>query len=200
MIDSKTYILPKDNYVRTSKKKSQIVVGNTFSEGMNHYIGWLKRHNGKYKKTAAFTISRNGLIYQHYNPKYYSEFIGINKYDEITITIVLENVGWLNEINEDLFTITGKQYNDLTTIRNWRKHTYWSNYTDEQMTSLLDLSKYLCEKFNIPLQTIGHNTKVEDIYDYKGITFRSNYTKLCTDINPTWDYELFKEKLENYER
>jgi hypothetical protein len=56
----------------------------------------------------------------------------------------------------------------------------------------------LCDEFNIPLTTIGHNTKVDKLIDYKGIMYKSNMEKHHTDINPSWDCESFKTKIENY--
>ena len=74
MIDTKKYELPIQNYTQIESEKKQIVIGNTFNHDMRHFIGWLKRYNGQYKKTAAFTISSTGLVYQHFDPKYRSNF------------------------------------------------------------------------------------------------------------------------------
>jgi N-acetyl-anhydromuramyl-L-alanine amidase AmpD len=202
-IDDVSYKLPKCNYRRSAKKKSQIVVGNSFSSGMNHYNGWLTRYYGEYKKTAAFTISKDGNIYQHYDPKYTSDFLNNKNLNDHIIPVVMENNGWLinDVLNGVVTTWVGNEYNDIDTMfkRLWRTHEYWDGYTDKQIESLIYLSKYLSNKFKIPLQTIGHNTKVDDIYEYRGIVFKSNYQRQSTDLSPAFNYELFKNKLENYE-
>ena len=200
-IDYTTYKLPEANYYGDINDKTQIVVGNTFSTGMNHYNGWLTRHNGGYKKTAAYTISKDGSIYQHFDPKYYSDFLITKSYSECIIPVVLENQGWLINNEGILETWVGNEYDNVDSVvkSSWRTHEYWDAYTNEQMTSLVELSKYLTDIFKIPLQTIGYNTKVNDIYDYRGIVFRSNYQKHSTDLSPAWDYELFKNKLKDNE-
>ena len=201
-IDDISYKLPKSNYYRTARKKTQIVVGNTFSNNMNHYKGWLTRYNGEYKKTAAFTIDVDGIIYQHYDPKYSSDFLLNKKNNEYIIPIVLENNGWLIKDTDSEKTLTwvGNDYNNIDSIvkSSWRTHEYWASYNIKQIDSLVELSKYLSDKFKIPLQTIGHNTKVDDIYEYRGIVFRSNHQRKSTDLSPAFDYELFKTKIENY--
>jgi N-acetyl-anhydromuramyl-L-alanine amidase AmpD len=201
-IDSTTYKLPRINFHKTAKKKTQIVVGNTFSTNMNHYKGWLSRYNGEYKKTAAFTIDKDGNIYQHYDPKYSSDFINNKKVNDFIIPVVIENLGWLiNDTTTDkILTWVGDEYiNEETMVKClWRTHEYWDGYTESQLDSLIELSKYLSDKFNIPIQTIGHNTKVDDIYEYRGVVFRSNYQRQSTDLTPAFNYELFKSKLENY--
>jgi hypothetical protein len=34
---------------------------------MQHVISWTYRYNGEYKKTAPFTIGKDGVIYKHFN-------------------------------------------------------------------------------------------------------------------------------------
>ena len=69
VIDKETYKLTDSNYYSKEFDKTQIVLGNSFSENLNHLKGWGKRMNGEYTKTSTFTIDRKGNIYQHYNPK-----------------------------------------------------------------------------------------------------------------------------------
>jgi N-acetyl-anhydromuramyl-L-alanine amidase AmpD len=200
-IDNLKYKLPRTNYFKKVYKKTQIVIGHTASKDMNHYKGWLNRHNGHYKNTAAFTIDIAGNIHQHFNPKYFSNFIGDTKHNQKVISIVLENEGWLTKsITSGIFTTwIGDEYSDDVTIRYWRGEMYWANYSELQMSSLIHLIKELSLNFNISLQTIGHNTKVDDIYDYKGIIFRSNFSKEFKDLSPAFNYETLKNKIENYE-
>jgi len=196
MINHIDYKLPKNNFINKVYKKTQIVIGNSFNNNMNHYNGWISRYED-YKKTAMFTIDISGNIYQHFDPKYYSNFLQINNIDDRIISIVLENEGWLNKVDDKYYNLYGNEYiiSHLIEYKNWRGHQYWVKYNEYQLDSLVLLCKHLCEKFNIKLQTIGHNIKVDDIYDYEGITFRSNYNKWFSDLNPSFEYELFKEKL-----
>lgn len=198
-IDTETYRLPNTNFHQIEFGKSQIVIGHTFNSGMYHYNGWLKRSGGEYKSTANFTIDTDGKIYQHFDPKYFSEFVNIKGANESVISIVLVNEGWLekNELNDNYITISGNIYDSETIVeRKWRNRKYWVPYTDEQFTSLVSLCEYICKKYDIYLKTIGHNTKVDTILDYNGITFRSNYSKEFTDLSPAFDFVSFKNNLE----
>lgn len=201
-IDNVKYKLPENNYYKSVYKKTQIVVGNTFSSNMLHYNGWLTRYGGNYKKTAAFTISSGGKIFEHYDPQYYSDFLSIKNSNQNIIPVLIENDGWLTkDLDGKYFNWVGNEYTkpDLVVKRSWRNHDYWATYSTKQINSLIKLVRHLSEKFDISLQTIGHNTKVDDIYEYNGVVFRSNYLKECTDLSPAWDYNIFKNKLEHYE-
>lgn len=192
--------LTKDNYHRGEHKKTQIVVGNSYSTNMSHLTKWKTRLNGKYKKTAAYSITLDGTIHLHYNPKYYSEFIGIDGVDRHIIPVVLENEGWLmKDINQNKFVDwIGDIYNrDSEPIKSrWRGHEYWAPYTEAQENALVQLCEYLCTRFNIKRQTLKHNTKVESIDNFSGVVFRANYDKFFSDISPAFDFLRFKNKLE----
>jgi N-acetyl-anhydromuramyl-L-alanine amidase AmpD len=204
-IDIESYKLSNNNFHQIETDKNQIVVGHTFNTGMNHYVGWVKRLNGQYKATAHFTINTDGQIYQHFNPKYFSDFIKISPSMNI-ISIVLVNEGWLvKDASDDTFTtMIGNFVNPSSIIeRRWRGQKYWSPYSNNQMISLVNLIRYLCDEYDIYLKTVGHNTKVESILDYEGVVFRSNFSKEFTDLSPAFDFIELKNNLElkncNYE-
>jgi N-acetyl-anhydromuramyl-L-alanine amidase AmpD len=194
-----THLLGVNNFYQTEYPKKQIVIGNSFSKGLTHVTGWRTRVNGKYKKTAPFTITRDGTIYFHYDPKHHSEFIGTEEIDKNIIPIVLENEGWLTKDSdsEGYLNWVGDIYNEDDGIieTRWRNHRYWSSYTDEQIESLVRLCKYLCERFEIPLETLAHNTKA-DVDFFEGVLYKSNYSKYYTDVSPAFDANEFKNKLE----
>jgi hypothetical protein len=192
--------LSEKNYIPIESNKKRIVIGNSFSVNMNHYIGWVTRLNGNFKRTANYTIELNGNIHEHFSPKYYSNYLNDNKLDETIISIVLENEGWLNKdlLDENKYiNYVGHIYNrDEVVEKRWRNFKYWSPYTDEQMESLIKLVRQLCIEFNIPLNVVSHNTGFRDANKYEGILYRSNFEKHYTDISPTWDFNTFKNKLE----
>ena len=192
--------LSEENYIPIETVKNRIVIGNSFSINMNHYIGWTTRLNGKFKKTANFTIELNGNIHEHFSPKYYSNYLNDVKLDSTTISIVLENEGWLTKdiFNENKYiNYVGHIYNREEVVeKRWRNFKYWSPYSNEQMESLIKLVRQLCEEFKIPLNVVAHNTGFKDANKYEGILYRSNFEKHYTDISPTWDFNMFKNKLE----
>ena len=200
LIDDKTYQLSINNYTRIESIKKMIVLGHTFNNEMKHVKGWMHRYNGTYKKTAAYTISSSGAIYQHFDPKFQSTYFNDKELDKKSIIILLENDGWLQkDLEKNVFiTWIGDIYKQSSEVveKKWRGHKYWSPYTTEQIESTLKLVNLLCDEFNIPIITTGHNTKIEDSYDYRGVIFKSNLERYYTDLSPSFDCEDFKNKLE----
>jgi hypothetical protein len=201
MINNKDYILPEKNFNKVETNKKRIVIGNSFSIDMNHYIGWLNRYNGKYQKTAAYTIKLDGTICQHFDPKYYSIITNDEEFDKSTILVILENEGWLSKDlnNENKYiTYNGNIYNrvDEVFIKKWRSNRYWAPYTQEQMESSIYLVNKLCDEFEIPKNIINHNTKIYNGYNYEGVLYKSNLNNFYTDVNPSWDFLNFKEQIE----
>lgn len=201
IIDDKTYSLSDSNYVKDATVKNRIIIGHTFSKNMNHFKGWEIRMNGKYKKTAMFTVTLKGDIYQHFSPNYYSTIFGDINLNESSISILLENEGWLiKDLNSEnkFINYVGHIYNrkDSVVEKRWRNHTYWAPYSEEQENSLYELVKELCDNFEIPLRAIGHNTNFETVKSYHGILYKSNFEKYYTDISPAWDCLKFKDKIE----
>lgn len=192
--------LPEKNYIPIESSKKRIVIGNSFSVNMNHYIGWVTRLNGNFKRTANYTIELNGNVHEHFSPKYYSNYLNDNKLDNTIISIVLENEGWLNKdlFNENKYiNYVGHIYNREEVVeKRWRNFKFWAPYTYEQMESLTKLVKQLCNDFNIPLNVVSHNTGFKDANKYEGVLYRSNFEKYYTDISPTWDFTMFKNKIE----
>jgi len=195
-----TFKLNEKNYVDEIHKKTQIVLGNTLSIGMDHFEWWSKKVNGKFKGTAAFTIAQDGQVYNHYDPKYYSKFIKLYNWDERSIPIVLENEGWLIKDfkKNKLRNWCGDEYskNEETAIYiKWRGKFRWAPYSEEQINSLAELCGDLCEKFDIPLICATHNTKIDDISEKQGIYSRSNYSVNYLDVSPAFNFEEFKKQI-----
>lgn len=192
-IDKKSYVLNEDNYNKTKYTKNQIVIGHTGRKDMRHFDGWLTRRNGKYKKTSHFTIDKDGSIYQHFDPHYYSDFIGVEQ-DKSNISISLVNEGWLKKdnLNNVFIDWLGHIYSNKANIVeiSWRNRTYWMKYTKEQTESLKELIQYLCEKYNIEKKCIGNCVYNYEIDLFDGITFRSNYDQEITDVSPALDMDL----------
>jgi len=201
VIDKETYNLTDKNYYNVETNKKLIVLGNSLSDKDNHIKGWENRMCGEYKKTSTYSIFRNGDIYEHFNPKYYSNFIGIDKVDKKIISIIFENQGWLNKDlkNDRYFNWVGNIYKRNKSVyeKRWRGFVYWDSYTNKQMKSCIFLIEHLCEKFNIEKKCVGHNTYIEGIDMFEGVTYRSNFQREYTDLNPSWDFKKFKKLIEN---
>jgi len=201
MINEEKYKLTEKNYHKIETDKKRIVVGNSFSANMGHYTGWLTRYNGAYKKTTMYTISVNGDIYKHFEPIYYSDVLGLQTFDESSISISIENEGWLiKDLNEEnkYITYVGNIYNraDEVFVKKWRHNKYWAPYTQKQTDSLIYLINELCKQFNIPKNVIPHNTKIYNAHSHEGILYKSNLNTYFTDVNPSFDFLYVKEKIE----
>lgn len=196
IIDTVTYILTNKNYHNELYDKTQIVIGHSFRTDMLHFASWVYRLNGNNKKTANFTINKEGKIYQHYDPKYYSTFIN-HQQDKASISIVLENKGWFKKDSLidryiDWLGNTYRKDSKDVLMKRWRNHTYWDKYSELQLESLKELIIKLCDDYNIPKNFIGHNTYDENTDLFKGITFRSNYHQESTDVSPAFDMNILK--------
>ncbi len=200
-IDEHTYSLPIDNFIEVETTKKHIIIGHTFNHDMKHYTGWLHRYNGKFKKTAAFTIDAAGFIYKHFDPNYYSNYFNNNEFDKKVIVILLENDGWLvkNGEKNEFITWIGDIYKQPSEVveKKWRGYTYWSPYSKEQLDSAQYLVRNLCEEFSLPLSSVAHNTAIDRLDDYEPILYRSNLNKNYTDLSPAWHCNKFKEMIEN---
>jgi hypothetical protein len=201
-IDYEKYKLSDENYFKPEAIKKQIIIGHTGSYNMNHYIKWTTRLNGKYKKTAAYTIDLEGNIFNHFDPLFSSNLIGNPEIDRKSIIILLENEGWLikDTENNQFLNWIGHIYSNPSEVieRRWRNYQYWAPYSNKQFESAANLVCQLCEDFLIPKIVISHNTKIEDgLSEFEGVLYKSNIDKNNTDLNPSWNFEGFKTKIEN---
>lgn len=198
-IDSETYCVKESNRYKTQIAKTQIILATSLRKDSNHIIRLRHKDYGKTKKWNTFSISRNGTIYQHFNPKFHSDFIGIKEVDKKTISIVVENMGclfktpsgkyinWLNEVCPE----------ENVTEKTWLGYNYWETFTDEQLQSTIELCQYLCDEFSIQKKIIDFHHYHKDTIKFKGIVFRSNYIEESSDINPSFDIKKFNEMLHN---
>jgi len=194
------YKLSSLNYNKKIFEKKQIIIGNTLSTGMNHYDLWTKKINGKFKGGYHYTIGLDGVIYNHFDPKFFSTPLNLKKYDNFIISIALENEGWLSKDfkTNQLINWSGDIYKreDTPVDIKWRGKLHWAPYTEKQTDSLINLCKKLAKDFNIPLQTVTHNTKIDNISEKRGIYYRSNYTINYLDVSPAFNFREFKNKIE----
>ena len=197
-IDKVTYKIEEKNYYKTKHKKTQIILGGTGRESNHHILRFQKREHGNYKGWNTFTISREGLIYQHYNPKCYTDFMGIKEVDKKSISILLENMGnvWYDGDDDKYINpLLEVCPEDLVYQKLWREMRYWEKYTDEQMESTVFLCKHLIKEYRIPLNCVGYHVLEDGLKDFEGITSRGNYDVKYLDLNPSFDFNIFMDKM-----
>ena len=181
------------NIVRKRSKKTQILLYDT-QRRFDDYVMKLKyRQNGKFDDIPHFIITKNGDIYQIFDIKFSSNTFNDKEADKKFVKIALENLGWLtkNTITGVLNNWINDKYRLTPFVKKWRGHYYWDEYTNEQKKSLVELSKYICEKTKIPYQIVPSQGYIENILKFRGVVCKSNFLSIYTDINPSFDFNIF---------
>jgi len=181
------------------KKKKQIILCHTSRE-VNEYLTSLKfRYNNKYDKIPNFIIDRNGDVTQLLPETGHTNFFSEPNINRNSIIVCLENLGWLEKrpLSNEYINWKGNIYNGKVYEKKWRDYFFWQPYTNKQVESTAKLCNYLTDNYKIKRNIIGHNTKVEGIYKYEGIITRSNFETYYTDLNPSFDFEIFVKFFEN---
>jgi len=182
-----------------NKKKYQIILIHT-SRNAENYLQSLKyRYNGKFKKIPNYLITKNGKILQLLTNNEYSEMFSNGNVNKNSIVICLENLGWLQKepLKDYYVNWIGDIYKGKAFEKKWRDYFFWDPYTEEQINSTVELSKKLFEELGIRKNIIGHNTKINGIEKYEGVTTRSNYESIFTDVSPSFSFEEFIKKVDN---
>ena len=198
-IDKETYKISEENRYKTTSVKTQIVVGISLRKDNNHIIRLQHKDYGKTKKWNTFTISRDGTVYQHYDDKYHTDFLGVKEGDKKSISIVLENMGCLFESASEKHMNWLNEYCDEDRVveKEWLGYDYWEKFSDKQIESLILLSRELCEKHNIPKIFIEFHNYHKETHKFRGIVFRGNYIEDSSDMNPLLDIPQLNEMLRN---
>lgn len=196
-IDKQTYKVNKDNYYISKHEKRQIVIANSLRKNYYHITHLQHKDMGLTKEWNTFTISREGVIYQHYDPQYYTDFLGIKNADKQSISVVLENMGglyktksgdyinWLNETCDEGYVVR----------KNFLGQKFWEEYRDTQINSLVELCKKLTDKFNIRKKVMDMHFYNKNSINFDGILIKGNYFEDDPNINPTFDLLKFGELL-----
>lgn len=194
-------IIDKDilNISKKKTKKSQIFLYDT-QRRFDDFVSKLKyRKNGKYEDVPHFIITKLGTVYQIFDSNHFSNTFDNSKIDKRQIKIAIENLGWLtkNTITGVLNNWIGDPYRSEPYIRSWRNYFFWDKYTDVQIESLSNLCSFLCDKHDIFKQIVPSQGIIESITKFEGIVCKSNFSNIYTDINPSFNFEVFFNQLKN---
>lgn len=200
MMGSSDLLLPEGNFYNEVTKKTRIIIGNIHTHDLSFFEGWKLRYGGQYKRTCHFSVDRMGVCYNHFNPDYYSSFLGKYEIDVETISVGLLNLGW---IKHDVSKIRWVDWRDCEIDINpnqlfekkWRDYYYWYPYSEKQITTLVDLLLMLCNKYNIEPLMIDNNTLLTNKKEFWPISFRSNYLYYKTDVSPAFPFDTIIDKI-----
>jgi hypothetical protein len=193
------YELTDFNPIGVSERKTQIILTDTKRDVKNYIQSLRYRYNKKNPYLPHFVISKKGEIYKIMEPNMYSNYLENETYDKKSIIISLENCGCLkkNTLEESYVIWIGDIYKKKAFERKWRDCFFWDNYEKKQLEVTGDLVVELCDKFNIPKITIGHNVRQDGVENFKGIATRSNYDVNFKDVNPAFDFKLLEKILKD---
>lgn len=194
-------IIEKKNYsfLNVEHTKKQIILTHT-SRKIEQYLVSLKyRFNGKYDRIPHYLITRDGKIIQLLENKQTTKYFNNKTFDNSSIIISLENLGWVEKepLKKHYINWIGDIYNEKVVDKKWRDYFFWQPYTEIQIEQTVLLCKKLSKEESINLTCVGHNTKLNKMETFEGIMTRSNFDEFSTDLSPAFDFEYFIKKLEN---
>lgn len=199
--DVEAFNLPNLKSKNRKYKKTQILLYDT-GRKFDNFIKKLKyRKFGDYKDIPHFCITKTGEVYSFIDPEYGSETFGESRIDNKQIKIAIENLGWLskNTINGIYQNWLDDVYRGVPHIRSWRNRMYWDPYTPEQLQALADLCLILCVKYDIKYRCVPSSGYIENIKNMGGIVSKSNFLDIYTDINPSFNFNIFEENVKQTE-
>jgi N-acetyl-anhydromuramyl-L-alanine amidase AmpD len=187
------------NYLGTNQNKKQIIITETKRDYKN-YINALKyRYNKKNTYLPNFIVTKEGKIYKILDSEKYSNYMQDQELDKNAIIIALENHGWLkkNALDNTFLNWVGDIYKKEVFEKKWRDQLFWDPYNEKQIEVLSKLTNQLCEEFNIPKTCIDSNVRQDGVENFRGIVTKSNFDFIHKDVNPSFNFKLFKKNLEN---
>lgn len=181
------------------KKKKQIILCNTLREAGEYLTSLKYRHYGNYDKIPNYLVTRDGRVVELLPEHGHTNFHDSERINRNSITIVLENLGWLERkpLTQLYINWIGSIYKGEVFEKKWRDYFFWEPYTESQIKSCAELCKKLIEDNSMDKKCIGHNTKIDGIENYEGIVSRSNFDPIYTDLSPAFKFETFIQHLEN---
>jgi len=186
----------KLNVVKRKTKKRQILLYDT-KRRITPFLLMLKnRNNGKYEDIPHYIITKTGQVINVFNSNHYSMTFNDPKVDKQVIKIAIENLGWLkkNTITGVLNNWINEAYRGKPYIRAWRGYFFWDTYTEQQLNSLNILVNQICENHDIPYESLLSSGYIKNISKFSGIVCKSNFQTIYKDINPSFDYKIFKNE------
>lgn len=193
------YVLTDFSPIGTSDKKTRIILTETKRDYRNYIRSLKYRYNKKNPYLPNYVITKEGGIYNIMPPDNYSNYMGDEEINKTSIIISLENLGWLkkNALSDTYVNWIGDIYKGKVFEKKWRDYFFWEPYNEEQIIALSKLIIELCDKFNIPKKTLGNNVKYDGVENFKGVVTKSNFDFIYKDTNPSFDFKLLNELIEN---
>jgi len=196
VIDKISYLTTDNNYYSQNQKKKQIIIDISLRKDNYHLIRLQHSKLGKTKNWPCYSINRKGNIFQHFNNNFYSDYIGDKQIDKKIIPIVLENMGFLYNVENNYFNSINETCNEKNVINiDWLDINFWEKFSGVQLKNTGLLCKKICEEHNISKNCVTFFHYHENINNFEGIVFKSNFFENSMNFNPSFDIEKFNEYL-----
>jgi hypothetical protein len=197
-IDNKTHKIESNNYYFLENNKTQIILSFSLRKNNHHIVRLKNKNGGNTKEWNTYTISRGGVIYEHFEPKFYSDFIGIKEADKKSISIVLENMGGIINVDDWYVNYLNEKCDAINVVeKKWLNQNHWEKFPKEQIDSLIFLVKKLCKDFKIPNKLIEFHYLHNNIAKYTGVVFKSNYFDDSNNTNPLFNINEISDLISN---
>jgi hypothetical protein len=179
------------------KKKQQIILQHTSRNIEEYLLGLKYRFNGRYKKIPNYVISRDGKILQLLDNESHSKIFSEENVNRNSIIISLENLGWLEKepLNNQYVNWIGDIYKGEAYEKKWRDYFFWQPYTETQIEYTAKLCGKILNETGIPSEVVEHNTRINGVEKFRGITSKSNFDSVFTDLSPAFNFETFLKYL-----
>lgn len=181
------------------KKKKQIILVHS-GRPADEYLEKLRyRNNGNYTKIPNYLIKLNGEIIQLLENNEHGEIFDIPNINRNSITICLENLGWLvkEPLTNHYVNWIGDIYNGEVCTKKWRDYYFWHPYSEQQLMATANLCGSLLKELKIKKHVVGHNTKINDYYKVEGVLTKSNIDSKSTEVSPAFDFNKLVNTIEN---
>lgn len=191
--DIETIDKSKLNIVKKKSKKKQILLYDT-QRRMDDFVNKLKyRRNGEYDDIPHFVVSKLGQVFQIFDTNHSSNTFDDYNVDKKIIKVAIENLGWLNKntITGVLNNWIGDPYRSEPHVRSWRNYYFWDKYSDVQMEAVSELCNMLIDKHGLIKQSVPSQGYLQNSANFNGIVCKSNFSTIYTDINPSFNFEVF---------
>lgn len=188
LVINKDFLVDESLFIKEKTKKTRIILNDTCRFDLSHHI----KSFDLLKIIPHYTIDRDGMIYEHidinYFSNYYPEYEEINK---SSIIISLVNAGGLipktgiGFINWALDNITNS---DDVHESLWKTYRYWHKYTNQQQEAVKSLVNHISSLNNNikPINIFGNIIYDERALEYEGVVSESNIFQNSYSLNPSF--------------
>ena len=205
-INRSRFELPSKEYLPTVCNKDLIVLH--FTAGRNAksaFNTWTQNPN---RVATTYLVGTNGSIYQLFDPSHWAFHLGIKGskgvHDKRSIGIEIVNVGPLKRADNNgsllnwwpnVWTTRWCHLKDNAKYleSTYRGMQFFATYPEEQLGAVVELVRYLCDRFRIPKEIPPTNRLREFDASYfskfTGVASHQNFRKDKWDVGPAFEWQ-----------